>query len=27
VEKLRTDFPIENDRRDKLYHSLLSLTN
>ena len=26
VEKLRTDFPIENDRRDKLYHSLLSLT-
>ena len=26
VEKLRMDFPVENDRRDKLYHSLLSLT-
>jgi len=26
VEKLRMDFPVENDRRDRLYHSLLSLT-
>ena len=26
VGKIRTDFPVENDRRDRLYRSLLSLT-